>query len=184
MEQWANGAAIIGVIGFLIAFAMYVSLKKKDPGSELMQDLAHQIHEGAMVFLKREYSILSVFIIVVCILLFLAPGLGVYTAIAYLGGALCSIAAGYTGMNSATMANVRTSQAAKEYGLEAALHVSYFGGGAVMGISVASLGLIGLGVFYWWFNGAGMLQYLSGFGMGASSVALFARVGGGIYTKT
>ncbi|HOO45590.1 MAG TPA: sodium-translocating pyrophosphatase, partial [Deltaproteobacteria bacterium] len=182
MEQWANGAAIVGIIGFLIAYAIYLSVKKKDAGSELMQDLAHQIHEGAMVFLKREYTILAVFIIAVFLLLWW--GLNVYTAVAYIGGALCSVAAGFTGMNSATMANVRTSQAAKESGLEAALHVSYFGGGAVMGISVASLGLIGVGVFYFFYNTPETIQYLSGFGMGASSVALFARVGGGIYTKT
>ena len=182
MEHWANWAWVLGVIGFIIAFLMYLNLKKKDAGSELMQDLASQIHDGAMVFLKREYSILVVFIIVVALLLLW--GLTWQTAVAYVGGAICSIIAGFTGMNSATMANVRTSQAAKNFGLEAALNVSYFGGGAVMGISVASLGLIGVGVFYYIFNSPDTLQYLSGFGMGASSVALFARVGGGIYTKT
>ena len=182
MEQWANWAWIVGAVGFFIAFLMYLNLKKKDAGSEVMQDLASQIHEGAMVFLRREYTILSVFIVIVAILLFW--GLGWQTTLAYVGGAICSIVAGFTGMNSATMANVRTSQAAKTGGLEAALNVSYFGGGAVMGISVASLGLIGVGVFYVIFNTPDTIQYLSGFGMGASSVALFARVGGGIYTKT
>ncbi|HOE72182.1 MAG TPA: sodium/proton-translocating pyrophosphatase, partial [Deltaproteobacteria bacterium] len=182
MEQWANWAWIVGIVGFIIAFLMYLNLKKKDPGTEAMQDLAKQIHEGAMVFLRREYSILVVFIIIVGLLLLW--GLNWQTAIAYVGGAICSIAAGFTGMNSATMANVRTSQAAKTGGLEAALNVSYFGGGAVMGISVASLGLIGVGIFYYFFNAPDTIQYLNGFGMGASSVALFARVGGGIYTKT
>ena len=182
MEQWANWAWIVGAVGFFIAFLMYLNLKKKDAGSEVMQDLASQIHEGAMVFLRREYTILSVFIVIVAILLFW--GLGWQTTLAYVGGAICSIVAGFTGMNSATMANVRTSQAAKTGGLEAALNVSYFGGGAVMGISVASLGLIGVGIFYVIFNTPDTIQYLSGFGMGASSVALFARVGGGIYTKT
>ncbi|MBN1635685.1 MAG: sodium-translocating pyrophosphatase [Deltaproteobacteria bacterium] len=183
MEQLANWAWLLGIIGFIIAYVMYGSLKKKDAGNEKMQDLANQIHAGAMVFLKREYSILAVFIIVVFILLLF--GLNVQTAIAYVVGALCSILAGFTGMSSATKANVRTTQAAATKGLEAALHVSYFGGGAVMGIAVASLGLLGLGIFYYVFcNDINTIVYLSGFGMGASSVALFARVGGGIYTKT
>ena len=182
MEQWANWAWLLGVVGFIIAYLMYVNLKKKDAGNEIMQDLAKQIHEGAMVFLKREYSILAVFVIIVALLLWW--GLEWHTALAYVGGAICSISAGLTGMTSATRANVRTSQAAKTYGLEAALNVSYFGGGAVMGISVAALGLIGIGAFYYFFNAPDTVQYLNGFGMGASSVALFARVGGGIYTKT
>jgi len=182
MEQWANWAWVVGAVGFFIAFLMYLNLKKKDAGNEVMQDLAKQIHDGAMVFLRREFSILAVFVAIVAVLLWW--GLEWQTAIAYVGGAICSIAAGFTGMNSATMANVRTSQAAKTGGLEAALNVSYFGGGAVMGIAVASLGLIGVGVFYAIFNSPETVKYLSGFGMGASSVALFARVGGGIYTKT
>lgn len=150
MEQWANWAWLLGVVGFIIAYLMYVNLKKKDAGNEIMQDLAKQIHEGAMVFLKREYSILAVFVIIVALLLWW--GLEWHTALAYVGGAICSISAGLTGMTSATRANVRTSQAAKTYGLEAALNVSYFGGGAVMGISVAALGLIGIGAFYYFFN--------------------------------
>ena len=183
MEQWANWAWLLGIIGFFIAFLMYQNLKKKDAGDEKMQDLANQIHAGAMVFLKREYSILAVFIIVVFLLLWW--GLGGQTAVAYVAGALCSILAGFTGMSSATRANVRTTQAAATKGLEAALNVSYFGGGAVMGIAVASLGLLGLGISYYFLcNDFSSIQYLSGFGMGASSVALFARVGGGIYTKT
>ncbi|HOO38298.1 MAG TPA: sodium/proton-translocating pyrophosphatase, partial [Deltaproteobacteria bacterium] len=121
MEQWANWAWLLGIGGFIIAYLMYAALRKKDPGDEKMQDLAAQIHEGAMVFLKREYSILVVFIAVVFLLLLF--GLEWQTAVAYLGGAICSILAGYTGMNSATMANVRTAQAAKTQGLEAALHV-------------------------------------------------------------
>ncbi len=186
MEQWASYAYWLGILGLVIALLMYLSLKKKDAGDEKMQDLARQIHEGAMVFLKREYMILAVFIAVVFVLLFVAPDLGMQTAVAYLGGALCSILAGFFGMSSATAANSRTSQAAATKGLEAALNVSYFGGGAVMGISVASLGMLGLGLFYTWFSGDSLetLKNLSGFGMGASSVALFARVGGGIYTKS
>ncbi len=186
MEQFASYAWVLGIIGLAIAGVMYASLKKKDAGNELMQDLGRQIHEGAMVFLKREYMILAGFVAVVFVLLCIAPDLGVKTGVAYLGGAFCSILAGFFGMSSATAANTRTSQAAATKGLEAALNVSYFGGGAVMGISVASLGLLGLGAFFSWFSGEGLdsLKYLSGFGMGASSVALFSRVGGGIYTKS
>ena len=107
MEQWANWAWLVGVVGFIIAFLMFLNLKKKDAGTEAMQDLANQIHDGAMVFLRREYSILVVFVVIVALLLLW--GLNWQTAIAFMGGAICSIAAGFTGINSATLANVRTS---------------------------------------------------------------------------
>lgn len=183
MEQWANWAWLLGIIGLVIALLMYASLKKKDPGNERMQDLSNQIHEGAMVFLKREYSILAIFVIIVFLLLFW--GINWQTSVAYVSGAICSMLAGLTGMTSATRANARTTQAAATGGLEKALSVSFFGGGAVMGIAVASLGLLGLGIYYYVFCGdPTTASYLNGFGMGASSVALFARVGGGIYTKS
>ncbi|MCD6570719.1 MAG: sodium-translocating pyrophosphatase [Deltaproteobacteria bacterium] len=183
MEQWANWAWLFGIIGLIIALLMYSSLKKKDAGNERMQDLSNQIHEGAMVFLKREYSILAIFVIIVFLLLFWL--INWQTSVAYVSGAICSMLAGLTGMTSATRANVRTTQAAATGGLEEALSVSFFGGGAVMGIAVASLGLLGLGIYYYVFcNDPTTASYLNGFGMGASSVALFARVGGGIYTKS
>ncbi|MGC9324587.1 MAG: sodium-translocating pyrophosphatase [Desulfomonilia bacterium] len=182
MEQWAQWAWVFGIAGLIIALLMYASLKKKDAGSEQMQELARMIHEGAMAFLKKEYVFLAVFVIVVAILL--ALGINLQSSIAYIFGAICSVLAGYIGMSSATAANVRTSQAAATKGMEAALNVSYFGGGAVMGISVASLGLIGVGIFFMIWHSPETAQYLNGFGMGASSVALFARVGGGIYTKS
>ena len=138
------------------------------------------IHEGAMVFLKREYQILTVFVLLVFALL--GWFINGSTALTFLAGAASSMLAGYFGMEAATRANVRTAQAASQYGEAQALMLA-FSGGAVMGLSVASLGLIGIGYFF--------LRYaavdpavISGFAMGASSIALFARVGGGIYTKS
>jgi K(+)-stimulated pyrophosphate-energized sodium pump len=145
-----------------------------------MQEIAVAIHEGAMVFLKREYQILTVFVLVVGGLL--GWFINGSTALAFLSGAACSMLAGYFGMEAATRANVRTAQAANQWGEAPALMLA-FSGGAVMGLSVASLGLIGISLFF--------LRYavvdpavISGFAMGASSIALFARVGGGIFTKS
>jgi K(+)-stimulated pyrophosphate-energized sodium pump len=145
-----------------------------------MEEIAEMIHEGAMVFLSREYKILAVFIVIVFILL--GWKISWSTGIAFLVGAACSMAAGYAGMNSATRANVRTSAAAKEEGQGQALLVA-FSGGAVMGMSVASLGVFGVGLFYLMYANSDPAA-ISGFAMGASSIALFARVGGGIYTKS
>jgi len=133
-----------------------------------------------MAFLRREYTILSVFVVVVAGLL--GWKLGWPTAGAFLGGAICSTMAGFSGMKSATKANVRTAAAAKESGQSKALLVA-FNGGAVMGMSVASLGLIGVGIVFMMYGKPDTAQVISGFAMGASSIALFARVGGGIYTK-
>src|SRR2546426_12637103 len=153
-----------------------------------MADLAGLIRTGALAFLRREYSVLVPFMTVVAGLLTLA--IGWRTAAAYVGGALCSILAGFFGMSAATHANVRTAEAARASGQAAALRVA-FSGGAVMGLAVASLGLLGIGlVLHTWLGLArddagwrGFSQIISGFAMGASSIALFARVGGGIYTK-
>ena len=147
-----------------------------------MKELAKLIHDGAMVFLKREYTILLGFIIIVAIFLYwkIAP----QTALAYLAGAMCSMFAGFFGMKGATKANVRTAQAALTGGEAKALSVSFFGG-SVMGLSVASLGLLGVGLIFLLFGqSVDTAHYISGFAMGASSIALFARVGGGIFTKT
>ncbi len=178
-------ALVLGAVGLLITGAIYMSIKKQSPGSQLMIELSDSIHDGAMVFLKREYSILSGFVVVVTVLLFFF--ISKLTAAAFILGALCSMLAGFIGMKAATRANVRTSNAAAEYGQDRALSVA-FNGGAVMGLAVASLGLIGLGaaflVMYKLF-GADPTKagFISGFAMGASSIALFARVGGGIFTK-
>jgi len=177
-------AALLGVIGILFALILFFTIKRQSPGSKEMAELAHTIHRGAMVFLKREYSILIPFIIVVFALL--AWKIHLNTAVAYVAGAGCSMLAGFFGMNAATRANVRTTEAARSKGQASALQIA-FSGGAVMGMSVASLGLLGLGVLYYIFfdpNNLGNLQVLTGFSMGASSIALFARVGGGIYTKS
>ena len=177
----------IGVVGLLACYMTYRGIVRQSPGSQVMQDLAEQIQLGSMAFLKREYTVLMPFLLVVATLLGYA--VGAPTAIAYVVGGLCSVAAGYIGMRAATQANVRTSEAARTTGQAAALRVA-FSGGAVMGLAVASLGLLGItGIFLWQKELLGNTgfrefgQIISGFAMGASSIAFFARVGGGIYTK-
>ncbi len=173
-------AIILGAIGLAVALAIYRYVASQSAGSALMVEISDAIHEGAMVFLRKEYQILAVFIVVV--FLFLMTFINFSTSIAFICGAACSMLAGFLGMKAATRANVRTSQAAAESGQAKALSIA-FSGGAVMGLAVASLGLIGLGVFFWIFAPANT-SVISGFAMGASSIALFARVGGGIYTKS
>jgi len=168
-------------VGLVIAYAIYVWLKKQPNGNETMVEIEEMIHDGAMAFLKKEYTYLAFFIVAVFILLLV--GLNWQTAIAFLTGALCSIFAGLMGMTAATRGNSRTAEAANKHGQAAALNVSYFSG-AVMGLSVASLGLVGVGFWFYIFGGdVKTAQFINGFAMGASSIALFARVGGGIYTK-
>nr|MBN2276367.1 sodium-translocating pyrophosphatase [candidate division Zixibacteria bacterium] len=176
-------AQILGVVGIIFAVILYFTIKSKDAGNDVMKEIANQIATGAMVFLKREYSILAVFIIVVFLLLMWK--ISVATAVAFVSGAICSMLAGYFGMKAATKANVRTSAAAKAKGQGGALSIA-FTGGAVMGMSVASLGLLGVGIFTYLVFRLDFFHWpdLAGFGMGASSIALFARVGGGIYTKS
>ena len=173
-------AMILGVIGLIVAFIIFKSVSSQPSGSERMQEIASSIYEGAMAFLRREYRILIIFVLVVFGLL--AWQVAIETGIAFLTGAICSALAGYLGMQSATRANVRTSEAARAEGEGAALLVA-FNGGAVMGLSVASLGLLGVGAFLGLYSDPETSKYISGFAMGASSIALFARVGGGIYTK-
>jgi len=176
-------APVLGAVGFAIAIVIYNMVKVQPVGSEKMAEIADAIRGGAMAFLKREYSVLAIFIILVFFLIILAPSLGFNTALAFLGGALCSMLCGFIGMKAATHANVRTAEAARTGGQGKALMVS-FNGGAVMGLSVASMGLIGVGIAYIVFGGDPQTSiYINGFAMGASSIALFARVGGGIYTK-
>jgi K(+)-stimulated pyrophosphate-energized sodium pump len=185
---FTNWAWILGAIGLSVALGIYGYVKKQPAGSETMIELGEQIHDGAMAFLRREYSVLAVFVAIVAVLLSLA--IGTTPAIAYIFGALSSVAAGFFGMKAATRANTRTSSAANREGQGKALRIAFFGG-AVMGLSVASLGLLGLGVLYLLYAAdaivasdfANFSEIVSGFAMGASSIALFARVGGGIYTK-
>ncbi len=169
-----------GAIGLVVALIIYFSIKRQSAGTEIMRDIAQQIQVGAMAFLKSEYKVLSIFVVVVFVLL--AAFIGINTALAFLTGAVCSILAGFLGMTAATKANVRTSEAARTTGQARALIVSFLGG-SVMGLSVASLGLVGVGIFFLLFGNYEHADVLSGFAMGASSIALFARVGGGIYTK-
>jgi len=180
---------LAGVAGLLAALVVYRYMVAQPGGDSVMTDLAEQIHDGAMAFLRREYTVLGIFVLVVAVLLFLA--IGQASALAYVAGAASSVLAGYFGMKAATRANVRTSAAANREGQGKALRIAFFGG-AVMGLSVAALGLLGIGALYWFLAadaipGTGELpsfaRIVSGFAMGASSIALFARVGGGIFTK-
>ncbi|MEJ2238936.1 MAG: sodium-translocating pyrophosphatase [Gemmatimonadales bacterium] len=181
-------AIVVGAAGLVIAWLTFMYVRRQSPGSDLMQELMEAIQAGAMAFLRREYSILVPFLIVIAALL--AVVIGWRTSVAYLAGGICSILAGFLGMRAATLANARTSEAARVKGQAMALRVA-FNGGAVMGLSVASLGLLGIGIVMTVFLGSpetedawgAFSEIIAGFAMGASSIALFARVGGGIYTK-
>ena len=188
LMTWAAWSPLLGLLGLVGALVLYLYITKQPTGTDLMRELADRIHEGAMAFLRREYTVLVVFLIVVAVLLnFVVGGL---TALAYVTGAVSSILAGFFGMTAATRANVRTSAAARDEGQGKALRIAFFGG-AVMGLSVAALGLLGIGAWYYFLGTAAIAEadfvrfseIVGGFGMGASSIALFARVGGGIYTK-
>jgi len=174
---------LLGLVGMLAAFFVYTLVMKYPDGEDKVKKIGDQIHSGALAFMKTEYKYLLVFIAVLAVLslMFLGPE----TAIAVVVGASCSSLAGFIGMYAATKANVRTATAAQQDGAAAALSVSFYGG-SVMGLCVASLGLIGLGGLYYFYaaNGASHVHALEGFGMGASVVALFSRVGGGIFTKS
>lgn len=170
----------LGILGIVMAVITYFQVRRKPEGSDLMRKIAGKIHHGAFVFLKREYQIIAVFVVILFLVLTFIPALGLYTAIAFLSGAICSMAAGLFGMEAATRASVRACQGAKEGGIPLALSIA-FSGGSVMGVTVAALGVIGLG-FYFYFTKDPRI--ISGFAMGASSIALFARVGGGVYTKS
>ena len=185
-----------GLLGLGFAYLLYHSTKKQSVGSSKMNSIAESIHQGAMTFLKAEYSRLGIFVALVTVLLFF--GFSWKVGFSFFLGAVCSALAGFIGMKSATRANVRTAQAAKESGVSKALLLA-FNGGAVMGLSVASLGLLGLGLLVFmnvplsyelvdeelknFLMDKSFLSVISGFSMGASSIALFARVGGGIFTK-
>ena len=174
-------APYLGILGLIIAYFIYVYVKKHPNGSQVMKDLEDMIHSGAMAFLKKEYSVLLFFIAIV--FLILGYSISWRTAIAFVTGAFCSMLAGYSGMSAATKGNSRTADAANKYGQAKALNISYFSG-SVMGLSVAGLGLLGLGFWFWYYGGdPKTAQYINGFAMGASSIALFARVGGGVFTK-
>ncbi|MFQ5351582.1 MAG: sodium-translocating pyrophosphatase [Candidatus Binatia bacterium] len=180
MEFLTSISPWAGAGGLLVATLIYLAVQREPAGDERMQEIAAAIREGALTFLRREYQILVLFEIAVFLLLYWK--LGQQTSIAFLSGAVCSMVAGLCGMAAATRANVRTSQAAKGGSEDDALLVA-FNGGAVMGLAVASLGLLGVGLLFWIFGTVEEASVINGFAMGASSIALFARVGGGIFTK-
>lgn len=177
MENLIYLAPVIGVLALAFAGILAVRVMKQAPGTERMQEIASAISEGAQAFLFSEYKILVIFAVALFVLIAIA--ISPMTAVCFLAGALFSTAAGYCGMHVATKANVRTAYAAKEGGMNRALSVA-FSGGAVMGMCVAGLGLLGVSIVYLITRN---VDVLSGFSLGASSIALFARVGGGIYTK-
>ena len=174
-------AVIAAVVGLIVAFCLAAWIKKADEGTDRMKEIASYIREGAMAFLAREYKTM----VIVIAVLFLLIGFGLQswtTAILYVCGALLSVLAGFFGMKVATLGNVRTANAARESGMDKALKIA-FRSGAVMGLCVSGLGLFGLGVIVCVLDLATVTQCVTGFGLGASSMALFGRVGGGIYTK-
>ncbi|MGQ0536484.1 MAG: sodium-translocating pyrophosphatase [Methanobacteriota archaeon] len=187
----ASGAAA-GIIALLFAFVTIQRIQRMDAGTKEMQEISHATYVGAMAFMNRQYKTIAIFAVAMFVLILVA--INWQTAVAYLTGAACSAAAGYIGMSTATRANVRTTQASRR-GLGAGLRVA-FSSGAVMGMSVVGLGLLGLtATFYWltyFYQGQNaetstaltvVGDAIAGFGLGASSIALFARVGGGIFTK-
>ena len=178
MESLKFLAPALAVVALLFAFYKIAFVSKQDAGTERMKEIAAAINDGAKAFLFAEYKILAIFVVV----LFIAIGLGLgswITALCFLFGALFSILAGYIGMNVATKANVRTANAARTSGMNKALSIA-FSGGSVMGMCVVGLGLLGASVLFLIFEDTSVLF---GFSLGASSIALFDRVGGGIYTK-
>lgn len=187
---------IIALIALAYAFTLYRSVRREDAGNSTMKELSGYIYEGAMAFLKREYRIIILFIIAVAVILAalgMVPalqgidGVGVSGAFCFVIGTLCSGAAGFIGMKAATAANARVAQGARSQGMARALHIA-FNGGSVLGISVVGFGLLGLAVVFTIFvilfdDVAAAVPVVAGYGLGCSFIALFARVGGGIYTK-
>lgn len=175
---------LVGILGLGIAYVFFASIARRSGGEGKVAEIAEKIHSGAMIFMKREFLLISVFSVVIgAAIFFFQLEYGPQQAAAFFLGALASSFAGFVGMFTATKANVRTTLAAKNEGQGAALSVAFFGG-SVMGMTVASMGLIGLGGLFWYFSASEhVAEILEGFAMGASLVALFYRVGGGIFTK-
>jgi K(+)-stimulated pyrophosphate-energized sodium pump len=179
-QNFLTLSPLIGAAGFMFAIFTYMWILRQPAGNAKMTGIASMIEQGSMAFLKKEYTILVGFLTVVTALLWWK--LGMDTAASYVVGAVTSMFCGYVGMKAATKANVRTAEAAAQSGQAKALSVAFYGG-SVMGMSVASIGLIGIALIYKYLSGSTTLEALNGMAMGASSIALFARVGGGIYTK-
>ncbi len=173
---------ILGILGLLSAYFVYLKVKASPEGTGKVKEIGDEIHLGAMVFMASEYKRLALFCVVCIVALYFS--LGWETAISFFVGAACSGVAGFIGMYTATKANVRTAVAANAKGASEALNVAFFGG-SIMGLTVASMGLFGVGILFYYFGGdIKTIHSIEGFAMGASSVALFSRVGGGIFTKS
>ena len=172
----------LGLLGLLSAYAVYLKVKSSPEGDGRVKEIGDEIHLGAMVFMSAEYKRLAIFCLICIAALYFS--LGWQTAASFLLGALCSGIAGFIGMYAATKANVRTAVAARDKGAAEALNIAFFGG-SVMGLTVAAMGLLGIGILFYYFAGnVETIHAIEGFAMGASSVALFSRVGGGIFTKS
>jgi K(+)-stimulated pyrophosphate-energized sodium pump len=171
----------LGIIGLVTAFFIYRFILSFSAGEGKIVEIADEIHLGAMAFIKKEYSILFIFLLILAAGVYI--GLGPQSTLAFTIGALCSSAAGFIGMYTSTKANVRTTNSANKFGISESLTIAFFGG-SIMGLTVAAMGLLGLGFLYYLFGGdPKTASVIHGFGMGASVVALFSRVGGGIFTK-
>lgn len=183
MVNFTPYAPYLAIGGLIIVLFMYLHVSKMPDGNEKMREIGKLIHDGAMTYLKTQYLILLIFIAVVAILL--GVFINYQTAIAYVFGGFSSMIAGYIGMKGATKANIRTAEAARQHKpvMSKALSAAFYGG-SIMGLSVASLGLLGVGVFFLIYGKPETAAIINGYAMGASSIALFARVGGGIFTKT
>lgn len=177
MEVWIAPAA--GMLALIFASVLSAKINKVKVGTERMKEISGYIQEGSMAFLSRQYKTLAIFVLILTAII--AIGINIQTSVSFVLGASFSALAGFIGMRVATKANVRTANAAKENGMNKALSVA-FSGGAVMGMAVVGLGLLGLGVLFYIFK-VENINFITGFSLGASTIALFARVGGGIYTK-
>ncbi|MDO4546309.1 MAG: sodium/proton-translocating pyrophosphatase, partial [Bacillota bacterium] len=180
MNVLAIVAVVAAIIGLAVAIGLAFWISKADEGTDRMKEIAGYIREGAMAFLSREYK--TMIIVIVVLFALIAIFINLTTGILYVFGALLSVLAGFFGMKVATLGNVRTASAAKDSGMNKALKIA-FRSGAVMGLAVTGLGLLGLGIVLCVLNLGTVMQCVTGFGLGASSMALFGRVGGGIYTK-
>jgi K(+)-stimulated pyrophosphate-energized sodium pump len=185
MTIWSLVASFVAL---LLAVVLYIRNSKADPGNETMQQIGQWISEGATAFLRREYTAIAVFVFILFVVLMFVPGLGWRTSVAFVCGAFASGLAGYLGMRTATLSNTRTANAARK-SMPAALRIAFNSGG-VLGMTVVGLGVLGISLLFRFFTGGNVELYdqvltgdLLGFSLGASSIALFARVGGGIYTK-
>ncbi len=173
---------LLGIFGLITALFLYKFVLTFSAGDGKIVEISDQIHLGAMAFIRKEYSILFVFALILIFGIYV--GLGVPSTVAFIIGAVCSSATGFIGMYTATKANVRTTNAANQTGLSDSLVIAFFGG-SIMGLTVAAMGLLGLGILYYLYaNDPSTASVIHGFGMGASTVALFSRVGGGIFTKS